>query len=92
MSIHPDLQKIIDDFAEAMNEKEVELTAFNDAIDVILDDAKKQMENKIVELDAKFQGETISEEEYLAEIKTWKTDVIAKTKQALEELVSNLQE
>ena len=86
----PEIKKLIDEYVEQIESKEPELRAFKDKIDVVISGAEKEFSILNNDLEAKFQDNKISEQEYLALFRDKKAIIIKETKDKLDSLVASL--
>jgi len=91
MKIDPEVQKLIDEFVEQVEKKEGELTSSKRDIDVIIAKAENELESVTTGLDAKFNTNEISEEEYLVEFRKEKANILKNTKEKLDSLLAKYQ-
>jgi phage host-nuclease inhibitor protein Gam len=86
-----EIQRLIDDFVTALNDNEEKLLKFNEKVTEIFKDSKRDMEEASLKLERDFNEQKIKEEkEYLEKIKNIKTEILAKTKEKLDDVIRNL--
>lgn len=90
MEIDTELQNLIDEYVKKIEGKEEELTSFNQEIEKIISDSKKELVKTTKDLDIKFDANNISEEEYLSLFRKGKAEILEKTKEKLNSLLTKL--
>ena len=91
MKIDPEVQKLIDEFVEQVEKKEGELTSSKRDIDAIISNADSELSQVTANLEAKFNTNEISEEEYLVEFRKEKANILKNTKEKLDSLLAKYQ-
>ena len=86
----PEIQNLIDEYIKQVEDKEGDLLAFQAKIDGIISDSKKELATTTADLDAKFDENKISEEEYLKMFREKKENILKETKEKLDSLVQSL--
>lgn len=90
MEIDKEIQKIIDDYVEKIAENEEALLKLKSDIDQIIHNSENELIELENNLDQKFNTNVLSEEEYLNLFKKNKENILSKTKQKMDELLSSL--
>ncbi len=90
MDIDQEIKNLIDEYVKKIEDKEAELTLFKKEIEQILSDSKEELVRATANLDAKFNDNNITEEEYLAELREEKEVILKNTKERLDLLVQGL--
>ncbi len=91
MGIDTELQNLINEYVKQIESKEKDLTSFNQEIEKIIADAKKELKLMTTDLDVKFDASNFSEEEYLTLFRKDKAEILEKTKEKLNSLVKGLE-
>ncbi len=85
-----EIQKIVEEYLDQVELKMPEITVFKEKIDSIISHSKKELADKVEELEKQFEAGTINEEEYLASYKETKGNVLEEAKQDLDLLILDL--
>jgi len=83
-----EIKNLIEEYIKKIEDKEEELTLFKKEIDKIIFESKKELQQVTVDLDAKFDANNISEEEYLVFFRKSKEDILKKTKEKMATLIA----
>jgi ribosomal protein S3 len=78
MEPEQEIKNLIEEYVKSIEGKEEELTSFKSSIDKILNESKKELQKVTSDLDAKFDSNNLSEEEYLTLFKQAKEDILKK--------------
>ncbi len=86
-----EIQKIVQEYVKQIESKEADLVFLQREIDKVIFLAQKKVKDVMVELDAKFDENSISEEEYLSLLRAEKEKILLNTKESLDKLVQGIE-
>lgn len=88
MDIDAEIKKLVDEYVSQIEAKSEDLEGLRRNIDDILAASDRKLAATTAELDKKFDAHEISEEEYLAEFRKTKDELLETTKSKLDELLA----
>lgn len=91
MEIDLELQNLIDEYVKQVESKEEDLVGLKRNIDGIISASKRELQNHTLDLDKKFNGNEINEEEYLSEFRKVKENILKSAKEKLNSIIVNYQ-
>lgn len=86
-----ELKQVIDEYIRAIEANESQLVHVKAKIDVYVARAEQELQGYISALDVKFDANEVTEEEFLAQVRSRKAEILADTKTKLNDLVATLQ-
>lgn len=85
-----EIKNLIDEYVKQIESKESDLLLLKRKIDEIIFHAQKEMKDIVSDLDAKFNANDITEEEYLKLMREQKAVILQKTKEKLDSFVQSI--
>ncbi len=89
MEIDSELQNLIDEYVKQVESKEDDLLGLRRNIDGIISASKQELKSATAGLDKKFNAHEISEEEYLAQFRAEKENILKKAKEKFDSLLKS---